>query len=437
MRILLYGLNYAPEEIGIGKYSGEMISALADMGHVACVVTTPPYYPHWEIKKGFHGLRYQHEQEAPDVSVTRCPLWVPKQVSGLKRVLHLASFAISSLPVILWKAVWFRPHVIITVEPAAFCMPATWVSSRLVGAKCWLHVQDFEVDAAFELGILKSRWLKKLVLATEALLMRRFDVVSSISPNMLLKLVEKGVAEKHVRAFPNWVDCKVMRPIHAEGSASCLSDGTELTAGGSRKSFGIPVDKFVVMYAGNIGAKQGIEIILDAAEMLQSINEIHFVICGDGANHSTILKQAERLPNVQMLPLQPSAVFNQLLNCADVHLLPQRAGAADLVMPSKLTGMLATGRPVIACADPGTQIAGVVTGHGEVVSPGDAVAFSKAIVHLSINIEQCNLLGRNARQYAVDHLSKEAILHDFEQELVSLAGERKKLAITISSELTR
>ena len=195
MKILLHGLNYAPEEIGIGKYSGEMVRELAEQGHEVVVVTTPPYYPQWKILDGYRGSLYSREvTESVDgggrVEVIRCPLWVPGKVTGLKRIVHLASFGLSSIPVVLWKAFWFRPDVVMTVEPAAFCMPTTWLAARLCGAKAWLHVQDFEVDAAFELGILKQPLLKKIVLAVEAFLMRRFDRVSSISPNMLLKLVQ-------------------------------------------------------------------------------------------------------------------------------------------------------------------------------------------------------------------------------------------------------
>jgi colanic acid biosynthesis glycosyl transferase WcaI len=186
-KILLHGLNFSPEEIGVGKYSGEMVEFLLQNGVPCCVVTAPPYYPQWKIRNGYSGLRYQTEKRttlppatnaapeepktcvAPNVvqsetlEVVRCPIWVPRMVNGTKRIFHLASFGISSLPAALWKAIAFRPRVIMTVEPAAFCMPATLLAARLTGAKAWLHIQDFEVDAAFELGILKQPLLKKLV----------------------------------------------------------------------------------------------------------------------------------------------------------------------------------------------------------------------------------------------------------------------------------
>ena len=431
-KILLHGLNFSPEEIGVGKYSGEMVEFLLQNGVSCCVVTTPPYYPHWKIRNGYSGFRYQTEKRtprppttntapaepktwepktcvAPDVvqseslEVVRCPVWVPKQVNGMKRILHLASFGISSWPVVLWKAITFRPRVIMTVEPAAFCMPATLLAARLTGAKAWLHIQDFEVDAAFELGILKQPLLKKLVRTIEAFLMRRFDLVSSISGNMVQKAIEKGVPASRMRLFPNWVDCDVMRP---------LPDAKSLCS-----KFQLPSDKCIALYSGNLGAKQGISVILEAAKMARNHPNLFFVICGHGAVYEMTAGDAADLPNVRMLPVQPIEVFNDLMNCADIHLLPQRADAADLVMPSKLTGMLATGRPVVACAGRNTQIAKVVSHRGIVVPPGQVERFFQAILLLAEDSDLRKRLGDHAREYAVKYLGKRAILEQFVRDL--------------------
>lgn len=411
MKLLLHGLNYAPEQIGIGKYSGEMVSALAEQGWHVSVVTTSPYYPHWKIADGFRGSWYQRrpeDQRGDNIEVIRCPLWVPRQVNGWKRIVHLASFGLSSIPVVLWQALARRPDVVMVIEPAAFCLPSAWLAARLCGAKAWLHIQDFEIDAAFELGILKQPLLKKLALWCEAFWMRRFDRVSSISPNMVARLEQKGVSRERICLFPNWVDCHAMRP---------LPDAQRL-----RAQFGIPPDKCVALYAGNIGAKQGLEIIEQAARLGSQRPDIHFVICGRGAAFPAVSSWAEQLGNVQLLPVQPSERFNELMNAADIHLLPQRCDAADLVMPSKLTGMLATGRPVVACAAPGTQIAEVVHGHGSVVPPGDGHAFYQAIVALADDPDRRCELGAAAREYAVAHLSQSSILARFAADMRTLCA---------------
>ena len=155
MKLLLYSLNYAPEPVGIGKYSGELAEWLAAQGHEVRVITAVPYFPQWRARDN----RYRREQRQ-GVSVLRCPLWVPRRPSGLTRLLHLASFAISSLPVLIGQWRW-RPELVLTVAPAFFCAPGTLLLAKLCGSRTrsWLHIQDFELDAAFELGLLKGRWL--------------------------------------------------------------------------------------------------------------------------------------------------------------------------------------------------------------------------------------------------------------------------------------
>ncbi len=154
---------------------------------------------------------------------------------------------------------------------------------------------------------------------------------------------------------------------------------------------------------------------------------MHFLFCGDGAFRPQLETLVAGRPNVTLLPLQPLDRLNDLLNAADIHLLPQRAGAADLVMPSRLTGMLSSGRPVIATADPGTQVALVVAGdsaeqaRGLVVPAENPHTLYAAVSHL-INDRDLRLrLGQNARAYAVEHLGKEQVLQRFEQHLVALA----------------
>jgi colanic acid biosynthesis glycosyl transferase WcaI len=139
---LIYGINYSPELTGIGKYTGEMAAWLSEQGHDVQVVTAPPYYPEWRIGEGYSGRWFRSERLA-GVRVLRCPLWVPPQPGGLKRLAHLLSFALSSIPAVLWS-LRRRPEVIIVVAPAFFCAPAAWLAASLYGAKCWLHIQDFE-----------------------------------------------------------------------------------------------------------------------------------------------------------------------------------------------------------------------------------------------------------------------------------------------------
>ena len=138
-RILIVGLNYAPEPIGIGKFTAEMAEWLAQRGHDVQVIAAPPYYPGWRVENGYCARWYRHERLG-SVNVWRCPLWVPAQPSAFKRVLHLFSFALSSLPMTLAKIGW-RPGVVLVLQPPLLCAPASWLVARLTGACAWMHVQ--------------------------------------------------------------------------------------------------------------------------------------------------------------------------------------------------------------------------------------------------------------------------------------------------------
>ncbi len=178
--------------------------------------------------------------------------------------------------------------------------------------------------------------------------------------------------------------------------------------------------KIIVLYSGNMGAKQGLELLAPLAEAFENDARVHFLFCGDGAFRPQLETLVAHRPNVTLLPLQPFARLNDLLNAADIHLLPQRAGAADLVMPSKLTGMLSSGRPVIATADPGTQVAHVVEGCGLVVPAEEASALHAAVQRLIDDEPLRQQLGEAARRYAVEHLGKQQVLEEFERNLKAL-----------------
>ena len=401
MRILILTLNYLPELTGIGKYNGEMADWLAARGHEVRVIAAPPYYPLWRVSQGYSSWRYCRESLG-DVDVWRCPLWVPGRPSGLKRILHLASFALSSFPIMLSQIFW-RPNIILVVEPPLFCAPTNLIVSKLCGAYSWLHVQDFEVDAAFDLGVLSSLRLRRIVLKVERWLITKFDRVSTISDQMIVRLGTKGVLPGKQVLFPNWADIDNIHPL----------DSLSIY----REQLGIPASNIVFLYSGNMGEKQGLEIVVEAAHQLVDRKNIVFVMCGQGAAYSRLRDLASGLENIHWLPLQPLDKLNDLLNMADVHLLPQRADAADLVMPSKLTGMLASGRPVLATAFEGTQIAKVLELSGVVVPPEDAGLFAHAMLGLAENTEQRRQLGENARDYAVEFLGRDAVLARFEEAL--------------------
>ena len=406
MRILILGINYYPELTGIGKYTGELAIFFAQRGHQVRMVTAPPYYPAWRVMEGYRPWTYQRET-IQGVEVIRCPIWVPSHPHGFTRLLHLVSFALSSLLPMLIQSSW-KPHLILAIAPAIASAPNAWVAARLARCKAWLHIQDFELDAAFRLGMLPGlRFTGRLLQKLESFLLNRFDKVSTISQRMLAHVNSKGVAAEKASLLANWVDCQDIFPMERT---------TPL-----RAEWQFSADTIVVLYSGNLGQKQGLDTLVESARLLQDEPMIQFVICGDGAARETLHNQAADLRNLRFHPLLPAGRLNELLSTADIHVLPQRKDAADLVMPSKLSGMLASGRPVIATAFPGTELSEVISQVGILVPPENPHQLAEAIQKLARLPELRIELGQRGRVYAVEHWSKEHVLNKFLKEVESIS----------------
>jgi colanic acid biosynthesis glycosyl transferase WcaI len=402
VRILIYGLNYAPEPTGVGRYSGDMGAWLRAQGHDVRVVTAYPYYPAWEVPPPYRAWHYDREVIA-DVPIRRCPIWVPKAPGTLKRLLYLAIFAATSFPIVLWTALRTRPDVVWTTEPTIFGAPAALLAARLGGARSWLHVQDIELGAAVRLGMIKNRLVQRAILGFYRFVLRRFDAISTISLAMAEQLRSFG-APSTVQ-FPNWVDVEGIRP------------GADTRA--LRAELGLPEGVRIALYSGNMGEKQGLETIVAAARALQHRADLRFVLCGAGAARARLEREAAGLANVSFHPLQPAERLNELLNLADIHLLPQRRGTTLFAMPSKLGGMLASGRAIVAQADAGSEFAELLRDCALVVPCEDVAATTAAITKLADDSELCARLGTAGRRLALERLSRDAILQAFVDQVAT------------------
>lgn len=405
MKIIIHGLNFSPEIVGIGKYSGELARSLVDLGHQVTVITAPPYFPQWSIQPGYSGCWWKTES-VNNLKIIRCPIWIPKNVTGLNRIFLLLSFALSSFSALM-KECGYKPDLVIGIEPTLFAAPFTIFACKWHHTYSWLHIQDFEVDATLDLGFIQRiKILCSISTGFERWVHAQFDHVSTISHKMVERLIDKGVPIGKTSYFPNWVDTNEIFPLDQPNQY--------------RQDFGFTADDIVVLYSGSFGLKQGIEIIIEIANLIKSNLKIKFIICGDGPNKPILKKMADQSTNIYFLSLQPFEHLNELLNMADIHILPQKLCASDLVMPSKLLGILSSGKPVIAGCIVGSELYNVVNSVGIAVKPEDSSAFAQAIVSLSEDNDLRIKMGKKGREFAKKEYSRKAIIEKLLYEIETL-----------------
>lgn len=405
-RILLIGGNFLPEPTGIGKYNGEMVQWLAQNGYECTVITTQPYYPQWKVQEPYTNKGYLKEIiETPGkpITVYRCPQYVPGNPSGKKRLLQEFSFTCSSFIRLLGVLGKKKYDYVLTVVPPFQLGLHALLYKKLRGAKFLYHVQDLQIEAARDLQMIKSKSLIKGLFGLEKFVLKQADVVSSISKGMIKKVEAK--TGKEVVFLPNWVDMNFFYP---------LSNRNEL-----KIKAGFAADDILVLYSGAIGEKQGLEMILESAARLKNNKRIKFLVCGSGPYKEKLIDQANQreLDNVHFIPLQPFEQFNAFLNMADVHLVIQKKGASDLVMPSKLTTILAVGGVALVTAEKGSSLYEVVEENnmGVLVDPENEEAFSNAL--LKIIDEDLSFIRNNARRYAEEHLAIDKVLGKYTEHL--------------------
>lgn len=397
-KILLYGINYAPELTGIGKYTGEMAEWWAGQGYGVTMVTAPPYYPEWQVHQGYSGGRFSDRMEGR-VRVLRCPLYVPRHPSALKRILHLLSFSFSSCFALLklWR---LRPDLIVYVVPTLFCALQILLYARLSGARVVLHVQDFEVDALFGLGMARPGVLARFAYRAERWLMRRFDRVSTISTGMRERARDKGVEGDRLVLFPNWSELGRFQNVRRDADLlTCL---------------GVDPARKVVLYSGNMGEKQGLGVVLEAARELADCEDIQFLLVGEGGGKAALQAQASvfGLTNVRFAALLPYEQLPALLASADCHLVVQRRGVADAVLPSKLTNILAVGGNAVITADADTTLGRLCDEHAGIAVLAEPESSRALVAGIRQALSQA-LPNEVACGYARDFLDKNVILERF------------------------
>lgn len=401
MRVVVWGINYAPEFTGIAPHTVSLCEFLMGEGHEVEMLTSFPYYPAWQKRPEDRGRLFRTDV-VNGVPVHRCWHFVPARVSALKRIFHEGSFVFTST----WQALRLKaPDAFVVVSPPLLLGAAAWFVGKLKRAPYLFHVQDMQPDAAVGLGMLKRSLFTRALYGLEAFAYRHAARVSGITRGMLRTFRNKGVPESRLVYFPNAIELKTDDPAPARNEF--------------RNRHGFPTDEFLAIYAGNLGVKQGLEVLLETAALLRD-KPIRFLICGDGAQRETLAARAREmgLLNFVMLPLQVGRDYRSLLVDADVCFITQQAGAGNSFFPSKLLGLLAESKPVVTVAAPECELA-LSVGEGNFgvnIAPGRPQELAALLDSLAKDSRRLADYGANGRRY-VEQFDKQHVMRNFVSEL--------------------
>ncbi len=408
MRILVMAGNYAPEKTASGPLTADFCRYLAAAGHSVSVVTTFPHYPQWKVWKGY-GRQVYSKETIDGIHVRRILNYIPERPSPLKRVLYYGSFAALALPLGLISG---RPDLIVCVTPPLELALSAFVLKLIWRVPFVLWIKDLVPDVAIQLGMLKNPLAIALACRLEGFAYARAAKLLVLCHSFAENISRKGVPSQKVTVVSDWVNTELIRP--------------DISGAAFREKHGIDPAAFMVLYAGNIGEKQRLEVLIQAAKRLEEHRDIHLVIVGDGARKAAVIAEAKRLgtSNVRFLPLQPEEHFAEMLASADVLVLHQHAKVTDSVIPNKLLTYMAIGRPIVATAAPnsGTRLAMALAGCGLAVQPENPVELAEATLKLFKDRELRAHCGASGRGFVCAKFSRVAVLSRLEALLCECAG---------------
>jgi colanic acid biosynthesis glycosyl transferase WcaI len=425
MRLAVICPHFAPDVAPTGEVMTSIALELARRGHRLHIVTSLPWYRHHAIEAGWNGQLVRHE-DTDWGRITRLHPFPTDKRNIPARAAAFGGFtALATLEAAIARE---RPEAVLAMSPPLTLGLAGWSVARVRRVPFVFNIQDVFPDVAVELGLLTDRRVIAAASWLERFTYHRADAVTVLSDdladNVRAKLGpvrpghagESGDPDKVV-VIPNFIDTDWMRPGSRENAY--------------RREFGLTGQR-VVMYAGNVGLSQSLDLVLDAAAALAPEDDVKFVINGGGAARAELQRRAAGLGNVRFVDMQPKARLPEVLAAADVHLVPLRRGLARSSVPSKLYSILAAGRPIVASVDAGTEVARVVdeASAGLAVAPDDNEAFTKAVRRLLENPDEAAAMGRTGRRWVERWLSPAAVAQRYDDLLTRLVGDCKDAPVS-------
>ncbi|GAB3253913.1 glycosyltransferase [Kineosporia babensis] len=405
--VLVVGINYAPEPTGIAPYTTGMADHLAIGARSVTVLTGMPHYPNWQLDPQYR-FRLRSREVARQtgdafdgvaglgqhdgLTIRRLRHYVPGRQTALRRAGYELTFLLNCLT----TGIEQRPDVVVAVTPALGGAVAAAQMAQRTGAKLIVVVQDLMAKAASQSGIAGGGKVAQATAAVERYALRRADLVAVVSDSFRSQLHAYGVPDERIRLLPNWTH------IHASG----------LSKPDARAALGWPQQQFTVVHTGNIGLKQDLGNLVEAARICARRDAgVRFVIVGDGSQREAIRAQAHGLENLDFIGPLDGVRYPQSLAAADLLVVNERPGVGDMSLPSKLTSYLTAGRAVLAAVGPEGATATELrrtNGAAHLVAPGDPAALAASVLALRAAPGQCLEMGLLGRKYAEANLGREA-----------------------------
>lgn len=400
-RIAVVGINYAPEHAGVAPYTTNACEHFAREGAEVEVLTGVPHYPHWTVP-GEYKWKLRTPETHAGVSVQRLRHFVPRSQNALSRAAYEASFAAN---VRVQRLPW-QPTVVMAVVPSLL---AAFSAARLAArhdARLVIWVQDLMGQACAQSGMAGGSQVSGLTGALERSVLRRADRVIVINEAFRSHLVGRGLSPDKVSVVRNWSHVDPPRGDRRS----------------TRRRLGWRDDQVIALHSGNMGLKQGLENVVEAAREASSQQpHVRFVLMGDGSQRAELETLGKDVAGLEFLPPAPNDEFADVLAAADVLLVNERASAVDMSLPSKLTSYLRTGAPVLAAVPSGGGTATEVarSGAGLVVTPEEPQALLDGVVGISQHPEVLERFRASARDYVARHLSAEGALGQLTEALTT------------------
>ncbi|BBB33408.1 colanic acid biosynthesis glycosyl transferase WcaI [Thermotomaculum hydrothermale] len=405
-KITIISINFYPEDTSTGLYTSQMAEFLSENGFEVSVITGFPYYPQWEIWEDYKSKGSYLEEDHKTIKIYRFKQYTPSNPSFLKRIRQILSFTFGSFKNLRKIK---ETDLVIAIVPFTSNIYLAQKLAKRKKAKVWTHIQDFEFDAAFESGVIKGKFVQKIMSKVlyfvESSLLNKSNIVSTISFSMIEKAKRKTKSE--IYYFPNWIDENFVNP--EESKPHRYLNG----------------DKFKLLYSGNIGAKQDWESFLRFVELIKDREDMEVVVVGDGARKDWLVSKLENYSNVKYYPPVPYEELPDLLCSADLHLLFQKDSVVDTVMPSKLLGMMASARPSLVTGNKNSEVAKILNESqgGAFFSPQDFDEILNFVEKMKNDKSLRTQYGLNARKYIIENFSKTKVLNGLKEKINSILSD--------------